>query len=176
MTKRCPAWLAVALALPAAAAVPPPPVANALRPGSGEVPAFALRANGVQVYHCSPLPSDPNVFTWVLTAPEATLYDGNRSVASWTSPNEFDALNDRSSVSAIVRTMQSASRDDMPWALLHAIPAGDSGIFSGVTSIQRVNTQGGAPPPSGCDVDHVGEEARSPFTADLYFYKPANVG
>ena len=45
------------------------------------------------------------------------------------------------------------------------------GLFAGVTSFQRVNTNGGAPPRAGCDADHGGAEARQNFTADYYFYR-----
>lgn len=176
MLERCAAVLAGVLSLPALCAIAPPPVAPALRPLPGQIPAFRLEASGVQVYQCSPLPTDPNVYTWVLTAPDATLYEGNHSVARWTSPQQFNALDDLSSVSAIVLSLQSDGPDNMPWALLRATPVGDSGIFAGVTSIQRVDTQGGAPPADGCDADHVGDEARAPFTADLFFYKRPSIG
>src|SRR2546425_489608 len=52
-----------------------------------------------------------------------------------------------------------------------AIPAGEDGIFAGVTSIQRVNTSGGVAPATGCSADAAGAEARVAFTADFYFYK-----
>jgi hypothetical protein len=49
-------------------------------------------------------------------------------------------------------------------------------MFAGVSSIQRVNTAGGAPPRGACDDTHVGDEARVAFTADYYFYKPRAAG
>ena len=45
-----------------------------------------------------------------------------------------------------------------------------------MTSIQRVNTRGGAAPVGGCDETHVGTEARVDFSADYYFYKRAATG
>jgi len=49
------------------------------------------------------------------------------------------------------------------------------GVLAGVTSIQRINTLGGQPPPAAtCDpVKHKGKEARVPYRADYYFYAPA---
>ena len=44
-------------------------------------------------------------------------------------------------------------------------------MFAGVTSIQRVNTNGGIAPATGCDDSHAGNEARVAFSADYYFYK-----
>jgi hypothetical protein len=49
-------------------------------------------------------------------------------------------------------------------------------MFAGVTTIQRVNTRGGALPTDPCDETHAGNEARQAFTADYYFYKRAGTG
>jgi len=72
--------------------------------------------------------------------------------------------------------MQAAGGDNIPWELLGAMPAGEAGMFAGVTSIQRVNTRGGGVPTAACDDTRVGEEARSAFTADYYFYKRRGAG
>jgi len=172
--KRACALVLCCLGLPAAAAIAEPAVAPALRPLPDELPAFSLAADGVQIYQCSALPAGG--YAWVLTAPDVTLYDGTRSVARLASPNHWESLEDRSSVSGIPRRMQAAGGGNIPWELLGALPVGDEGMFAGVTSIQRVNTQGGAAPAGGCDDTHVGEEARAAFTADYYFYKRRGTG
>jgi hypothetical protein len=170
MNRTC-ALVLCSLALPAAAAlvVEPAGLAPALRPMPDEAAAFSLAADGVQIYACAALPAGG--YAWVLTAPDVTLYDGTRGVARLASPNHWESLDDRSSVSGIPRRMQAAGAGNVPWELLGAIPIGEDGMFAGVTSIQRVNTHGGAAPASGCDDTHVGEEARAAFTADYYFYK-----
>jgi len=163
------------LAWPAAAAVPEPGgIAPALRALPGEEPAFSLRADGVQVYQCSPLPTGG--YGWAFEAPDATLYDGAHGVARMATPNHWESLDDRSAVTGIPRRMQGAGGGNMPWELLGAMPAGEEGLFAGVTSIQRVNTRGGAAPTTACDDTHVGEEARTAFTADYYFYKRRGAG
>jgi hypothetical protein len=163
------------LAWPAAAAVSEPGgISPALRTLPGEEPAFSLRADGVQVYQCSPLPTGG--YGWAFEAPDATLFDGGRSVARLATPNHWESLDDRSSVTGIPRRMQAAGGDNMPWELLGAMPAGEDGMFAGVTSIQRVNTRGGGVPTTTCDYARVGEEARSAFTADYYFYKRRGAG
>jgi hypothetical protein len=164
------------LALPAAAAISEPSVAYPLRVLPSEAPAFMLTANGVQIYACQQVPGDPNAYAWFAQAPDATLYDGSASVARLASPNEWQSLQDLSSVSAVPMRMQAAGDANLPWELLHAVPTTDTGMFAGVSSIQRVNTQGGAPPSGGCDGTHVGDEARVAFTADYYFYKPVGAG
>jgi hypothetical protein len=169
--------LACALALPAAAAIPEPSgLARTMRVLPGEEPAFALTADGVQVYQCQQVPGDAAAYAWFLVAPDATLYDGPASVARMASPRHWESLYDLSSVSGIPLRLQSAGAENLPWELMRAVPVGTSGIFAGVSSIQRVNTRGGAPPRDGCDATHLGDEARVAFSADYYFYKPRAAG
>ena len=163
------------LAWPAAAAVSEPGgILPLLRALPGEEPAFSLHADGAQLYQCSPLPTGG--YGWAFQAPDATLFDGSRGVARLATPNHWESLDDRSSVTGIPRRMQAAGGGNIPWELLGAMPAGEDGMFAGVTSIQRVNTRGGAAPATACDDAHVGEEARSAFTADYYFYKRRGAG
>ena len=171
------ALLAASLAFPAVAALTEPSgIAPSLRALPGQAPAFALTATGVQVYQCQAVPGDPSAYTWFLVTPDATLSNGTGTVARLASPNQWESLQDLSAVSGIPLRMQEAGSSNMPWELLHAVPEGGDGMFAGVTSIQRVNTRGGAAPVGGCDDTHVGDEARVAFTADYYFYKPLAAG
>jgi len=176
MIRTC-ALAACCLALPAAAAVAEPSgLAPALRVAAGESPALMLSARGVQLYTCTPSPTQPDAYAWYSTAPDATLYDGTRGVARLATADHWESLDDRSSVSGILVRLQAGGTGNMPWALMRGFPVGDSGLFAGVTSIQRVNTRGGAAPVGGCDETHVGTEARVDFSADYYFYKRAATG
>ena len=49
-------------------------------------------------------------------------------------------------------------------------PTGPAGAFSGVTSIQRVNTVGGVAPTAACSDGLKGTTVRVPYTADYLFY------
>jgi hypothetical protein len=174
--KRTALSLLVLAALPAAAAVPPPSgVAPAMRPSAGEEPAFMLSADGVHIYQCKNVSADGR-FGWVFTAPDATLYEGSRSAASHQVPNLWESLSDRSSVTGVVRSTQSAGGANLPWALIQAQSIGASGMFAGVTSIQRVNTAGGVAPAGGCGPATDGAESRVGFRADYYFYKRRGEG
>ena len=160
--------LAAAAALPAAA-IPEPSGATArIRPSAAEEAAFVLAAQGVHVFECKPVASG---YSWTFVAPDVTLYDGGRSVATQTVPNQWESTSDRSSVAATVRSTQAPAAESLPWALMSAAPLSETGLFAGVTSIQRVNTTGGVAPASGCTESAVGSETRVPFTADYYFYK-----
>jgi hypothetical protein len=159
-------------ALPAAAVIAPPELAPVLRPSAAEQPALALSEAGVNIFECRPRADAPGGYAWTFIAPDATLYDGNRSVARRTSPNLWESTGDRTSVSGFARAAQNAGGDSLPWALYRAAPVGDSGLFAGVSSIQRVNTRGGVAPLTGCTADNAGAEQRVAFTADYYFYRP----
>jgi hypothetical protein len=50
---------------------------------------------------------------------------------------------------------------------MDATDAGTAGAFSGVTRIQRINTQGGVAPALPCAR---GEQARVPYTAEYHFF------
>jgi hypothetical protein len=166
--------LAAALAaLPAAAITEPGGIAASLRAPASEAPAFVLNGNGVYIYQCRQAISDPNAYVWAFVVPDATLYDGSRSVARHATIGLYESLSDRTSVSGVVRSSQPAGGANLPWVLIRAQPIGESGLFANVSSIQRVNTTGGAAPSSGCGPDNVGEEARVAYQADYYFYKRA---
>jgi hypothetical protein len=167
-----PAALVLAAALPAVAAIAEPPgIAAGISAPADEEAAFMLSASGAHVYHCKQTPNDPNAYAWYFTAPDATLYEGTRTIGTHTSVNLWESASDRSSVAGVVRSTQSAGVDALPWALYRAQPLAVSGMFAGVTSIQRVNTVGGAAPATGCSAANDGAESRVAFTADYYFYK-----
>jgi hypothetical protein len=165
--------LALALAgLPAAAAISEPAGLGAgIRATADEEPAFMLSASGAHVYHCKATPNDPNAYAWYFVGPDATLSEGSRSVGTHKAVNLWESTSDRSSVSGVVRSSQSGGANNLPWTLYRAQSLGASGMFAGVTSIQRVNTSGGAAPSTGCAAANAGAESRSNFTADYYFYK-----
>jgi uncharacterized protein DUF3455 len=160
------------LSLPVLAAIGEPSGLNPrLRASADEEPSFMLSGKGEQVFECRPRIADPNAFDWIFVRPDATLYDGSNSVGRLASANVWEAASDRTSVSGFVRATQPAGSGSLPWAIMRAWPSGDTGMFAGVTSIQRVNTNGGIAPATGCDDSHAGNEARVAFSADYYFYK-----
>jgi hypothetical protein len=162
----------VAAALPAAAAISEPAnIAPLLRAPANEAPAFVLNGNGVYIYQCRQSLLGANVFEWAFVVPDATLYEGSRSTARHATVGLFESLSDRSSLSGVVRTSQAAGVQNLPWVLMRAQPLAETGMFAGVTSIQRVNTVGGAAPTGGCGPDNIGEEARVAYQADYYFYR-----
>ena len=58
----------------------------------------------------------------------------------------------------------------MPWLLLAAKDHAGNGVFSHVTSIQRLDTTGGKAPAGASSQTKLGEKLRVPYTAVYYFY------
>ena len=163
---------ALALALPAAAAISEPAgIGAGLRAPANEEAVFMLTGNGAYVYECRQSLLDPNVYEWSFVVPDAMLYDGSRSVARHATVGLFEALTDRSSLSGVVRASQAGGGSNLPWLSMRAQPLSADGIFAGVTSVQRVNTAGGSAPTTGCGPGNAGGETRVAYRADYYFYK-----
>jgi len=83
---------------------------------------------------------------------------------------------DGSEVKGKVIAKQDAPKPEaIPWLLLTAASHTGDGIFSRVTSIQRIHTEGGMPPSaSTCDASANGKESRNAYSADYYFYAPGH--
>jgi hypothetical protein len=59
--------------------------------------------------------------------------------------------------------------ESVPWLLLQAVDHGGTGTLSQVAYVQRLNTDGGVAPTTGCDA---GDAIQVPYGADYYFFGP----
>jgi hypothetical protein len=111
-----------------------------------------------------------------LKAPEAELRDSQGTVIGHHSAGPTWKYKDGSEI-----TGKAVARENAPgsgaiqWLLLNVTEhSGKKGVFSRVTGVQRINTQGGMPPPDAdCNTSKLNAEVKSPYTADYYFYAPA---
>ena len=110
------------------------------------------RGRGYQVYDCPPPPGF--TATWHFREPLADLYDlrtEKRCGIHFAGPNWEDADGSRvTGGKPVAHDSPDDPEEDVPWLLVSAAshPFGFKGVFSNVTFIQRVLTEGGAPPPS----------------------------
>ena len=160
----------------ACALEPPTPAAgipDALKPAASEVQMQTLAARGVQTYQCRRVQDDPQSTEWAFIAPEADLFDAQgRHVGQHHAGPRWESL-DGSKVTGTVTARAAAPRDDaIPWLLLAARADGLDGAFARVTSIQRINTSGGAAPsPAGCGMESLGKIARVAYSADYVMFE-----
>ncbi len=149
-----------------------PEVPESLKAPAGEQVILAAHATGVQIYVCQA--GADQKFAWVLKAPEAELTDatGKKIAHHFAGPTWKHA--DGSEVKGKVIAKQDAPKPEaIPWLLLTAASHTADGVFSRVTSIQRIHTEGGMPPSaSTCEASANGKESRSAYSADYYFYAP----
>lgn len=125
---------------------------------------FIAHARGVQIYVCSPE-------GWVLKAPEALLYDQQGNVIGRHFAGPTWQHNDGSQITAKLAAKTDAPDPSaIPWLLLNVTGHSGDGIFSRITSIQRINTVGGLPPASPCAESNCAAEYKSPYSADYCFY------
>ncbi len=130
-------------------------------------------ASGSQIYVCQP--GTDGKFAWALKAPEAELHDQQGAVIGrhYAGPTWKD--NDGSEVTGkAVARVDSPDADSIPWLLVTIAGHSGDGVLSRVTSVQRINTKGGLPPPAAdCNTSKQSLEVKSSYSADYYFYAPA---
>jgi len=139
----------------------------------GQTVLLKALGKGVQIYGCKATAADPGKFEWSFKAPEADLTneDGKKIGKHYAGPT-WEA-NDGSKVVGEKKVDKPAPRPGaVPWLLLKAKTNEGTGTFARVTYIQRVDTEGGVAPATGCDQTRVNTEARVDYRANYYFYVP----
>jgi len=162
------------LARAQAPAQPSSDIPPSLQAPPGEKLILRAHATGWQIYTCGAGTDGKPL--WTLKAPDADLHDDKGAVIGHHAAGPSWKYKDGSQV--IGKATAHADAPDMKsiaWLLVTAIGHSGDGLFAGVTHVQRVHTEGGQPPAaSECDPAKPSAAARSSYTADYYFYAPAN--
>ncbi|MGA2961296.1 MAG: DUF3455 domain-containing protein [Candidatus Korobacteraceae bacterium] len=150
-----------------------PAVPESIKVPSERHLVFRGHALGDQVYACQPSPSGDSQFAWVLSAPDAKLFDDTgKEIATHFAGPTWQST-DGSQVRGKVLAQSVPDSASIPWLLLNAVDHSGTGVMSNVVTIQRLDTKGGKAPAIGCDAQHAGEKRRVNYTADYYFYSAA---
>ncbi len=150
-----------------------PDVPDKIKVPAGEAVVWQVHASGSQIYVCQPAADGP--FTWTLKAPEAELRDQQGKIIGQHYAGPKWKHNDGSEVTGkAVARVDSPDSGSIPWLLVTVTGHSGDGALSRVTSVQRINTKGGQPPPAAeCNAAKAASEVKSSYTADYYFYAPA---
>ncbi|HEV2227668.1 MAG TPA: DUF3455 domain-containing protein [Steroidobacteraceae bacterium] len=150
-----------------------PDVPDAIKAPAGEQVVLVAHAAGSQIYTCGK--GDDGKPQWTLKAPEAQLRDTTGALIGHHSAGPSWKHIDGSAVTGkAVAKAASPDASSIPWLLLTVVSHSGKGALERVTSIQRVHTRGGQPPPGGkCDPSKPNAETWIPYTADYYFFAPA---
>jgi hypothetical protein len=139
-----------------------------LEPPAGAVHTTTLAARGVQIYECR---NGTGGYAWAFVAPDAQLYDNLlRRVGDHGAGPSWQVADGSRIVGTVQKRTEAPRAGDIPWLLLATKSTGTSGHLSKVTSVQRINTEGGVAPAQGCDAAHAGAVARVAYRADYRFY------
>jgi hypothetical protein len=132
----------------------------------GETVVLTLHAEGAQVYECKA--GAEGKLSWAFREPIATLLlDGKTVGRHYAGPNwEYS---DGSAVAGkAAGNAPGATPKDIPWLKLEVTSHRGSGVLSAVTTVQRINTQGGKLD-GGCD--GAGKLQSAPYSADYVFLR-----
>lgn len=153
--------MAAALVASQAAAQIPAPIAAA-----GETPVVTLHAQGAQVYDCKAGPDGKLV--WAFREPIATLLlDGKTVGRHYAGPN-WDHIDGSGVTGKVLANAPGKTANDIPWLKLEVTARRGSGVLSGVTTVQRINTSGGVLT-GACD--RAGTFRSAPYAADYVFLR-----
>jgi hypothetical protein len=147
----------------AAAAETPLPDAIAA-PGATVV--LAVHAEGAQVYECNAgADGKPG---WAFREPIATLLADGKTVGRHSAGPNWEHSDGSAVVGKAVGNAPGATANDIPWLKLEVISQRGSGILSGVTTVQRINTVGGK---LEGPCDKAGTFKSAPYSADYVFLR-----
>jgi hypothetical protein len=132
----------------------------------GETIVLTVHAEGAQIYECKAGPDGKP--GWVFREPIATLLvDGKTVGRHYAGPN-WEYSDGSAVVGKAVANTPGATANDIPWLKLEVISRRGSGLLSDVTTVQRINTQGGKFD-GACD--GVGTFHNVPYSADYVFLR-----
>ncbi|MFZ2404076.1 MAG: DUF3455 domain-containing protein [Methylobacter sp.] len=134
----------------------------------GYSPVLTAHAKGDQIYQCA---LNKDEYSWQTQAPDAKLFDEQGNiVGNHTAGPLWEYKEGSRVVGRVVNKIDMAPGKAIAWLLVEVVSHKGDGLFSNVGFINRINTQGGLPPASGCDANHLGSEKRIAYTADYVFY------
>ncbi|HSY39357.1 MAG TPA: DUF3455 domain-containing protein [Polyangia bacterium] len=159
----------------------------ALAVPAGGTLALQYHGSGVQIYTCTPSGGAGGAagsgadagaisYSWILKGPDAKLYDSSGTQVGTHGIGPEWTSSDGSIVNGTkVEQVNATAAGAIPWLLLRASSTSGTGVFSNVTYVQRLNTNGGAAPATGCSASTSGMDTSVSYTADYDFYTGGGV-
>lgn len=109
----------------------------------GEKIVLTLHAEGAQVYECKADASGK--LAWVFREPIATLLAEGKTVGRHYAGPNWEYSDGSAVVGKAAGNAPGATDKDIPWLKLEVASQRGSGVLSGITTVQRINTVGGKP-------------------------------
>jgi hypothetical protein len=132
----------------------------------GETALLTMHAEGAQVYECKA--GTDGKLAWTFREPIATLLVDGKTVGRHYAGPSWEYSDGSAVVGKVAGSAPGARANDIPWLKLEAISRRGAGILAGVTTMQRINTQGGKLA-GACD--KAGAFSSAPYSADYVFLR-----
>ena len=150
------------VALPGLAQAQIPPAIAA----PGESAAATWHAEGAQVYECKT--GADGKLAWAFREPIATLLVDGKTVGRHYAGPSWEHMDGSAVVGKAAGNAPGKTASDIPWLKLEVTAHRGSGAFSGVSTVQRINTAGGVFT-GACD--KAGAFHSAPYAADYVFLR-----
>ena len=132
----------------------------------GEDIVLTLHAEGAQIYEWKP--DAAGTLSWVLREPTATLIADGKTVGRHYAGPNWEHQDGSAVVGKAIANASATTDSDIPWLKIEVLSKRGSGVLSGVTTVQRINTVGGKPDKSK---GQPGAFLNVPYSADYVFLK-----
>jgi Protein of unknown function (DUF3455) len=144
-------------------------IPDAIKVPEGNSAYLTVYAKGDQIFHCILKAGE---YAWQWHSPEAKLYDTqNQALVGTHGAGPSWTHKDGSRVKAkAIQKIDAPDKASAAWLLLEVTEHQRDGVLAKANYIQRINTQGGVAPLSGCDNNHLGGESRVRYSADYVFH------
>jgi len=141
------------------------PLPNAIA-APGETVVLTVQAEGAQVYECKAGADDK--LGWAFREPIATLLADGKTVGRHYAGPSWEHSDGSAVVGKVAANAPGATPSDIPWLKLDVASRRGNGILTSVTTVQRINTQGGKLE-GACD--KAGVLRSVPYSADYLFLR-----
>jgi len=132
----------------------------------GETTVLTVHAEGAQVYECKAVTDGK--LAWSFREPIATLIADGKTVGRHYAGPNWEHVDGSAVTGRAAGNAPGATAADIPWLKLEVIAHRGSGAFTGVTTVQRINTAGGKLD-GACD--KAGTLKSAPYSADYVFLR-----
>jgi hypothetical protein len=154
--------LSGSLVSPTAAETPIPAAIAA----AGQTIVLTVHAEGAQVYECAA--GTDGRLSWAFREPVATLMADGKTVGRHYAGPNWEYSDGSAVAGKTIGSAPGATANDIPWLRLEVISHRGSGILTSVTTVQRINTDGGKFD-GACD--KAGATHSAPYSADYVFLR-----
>jgi hypothetical protein len=108
----------------------------------GQIAIATYHAEGAQIYECK-ADSDGKL-SWIFREPIATLILNGKTVGRHYAGPTWELTDGSAVTGRAVGNAPGATANDIPWLKLDVMTHRGSGLLANVTTVQRINTNGGA--------------------------------